>query len=45
MKTITLYTVSPAGGEEEEYGRMEKFTEELNNFYKKFNNLKVELTA
>lgn len=45
MKTITLYTVSPAGGEEEEYGRMEKFTEELNRFYRKFNNLKVEITA
>lgn len=45
MKTITLYTVSPAGGEEEEYGRMEQFTDELNRFYKKFNNLQVELTA
>lgn len=45
MKTITIYTVSPVGGEEEEYGRMEKFTEELNRFYKKFNNLHVELTA
>ncbi|MDD7388552.1 MAG: tetratricopeptide repeat protein [Lachnospiraceae bacterium] len=45
MKTITLYTVSPAGGEEEEYGRMEKFAEEVNRFYKKFNNLKVEITA
>lgn len=45
MKTITLYMVSPAGGEEEEYGRMEKFTEELNRFYRKFNNLKVEITA
>ena len=45
MKTITLYTVSPAGGEEEEYGRMEQFAEELNRFYKKFNNLQVELTA
>ena len=45
MKTITLYTVSPAGGEEEEYGRMEKFTEELNRFYRKFNNLNVEIMA
>lgn len=45
MKTITLYTVSPAGGEEEEYGRMEKFADELNRFYKKFNNLQVELIA
>lgn len=44
MKTVTLFTVAPAGGAEEDYKQMEQFVSELNRFYEKFN-LHVELTA
>ena len=36
MKTITLFTVFPAGQEKEEYDRMQQFTQELNRFYERF---------